>query len=236
MHSLHARNLGFYAGIFSFSMTAETQLFDREFRLRVSGRYHLIAPPGGEGSGRKWPLLIYLHGMGGADEVQATGPQVWQPHPEKFGCILCLPLSTDTRWPTDMVLGLIQHLIATQPVDLHRIYLTGVSIGGLATWELALRRPALFAAIVPLCGAGQPWNAYRIAHVPCWAFHGERDDIVPVKETEAMVKELVDSDGQPRLTILKDVGHSIAELVYRKEELWDWLFAQRNPRPDQGMT
>lgn len=214
-----------------------TQAFERDLRLKVQGEYHLRLPQNYPSEKPRWPLLIYLHGMGGQDEILSSkGPHNLMNSEGMEGFILCMPKCAEARWPTDMLLGLIQQLMADYRIDVARIYLTGVSIGGLATWELALRRPMLFAAIMPLCGAGQPWNAYKIAHVPCWVFHGRQDQIVPVAETEAMVKALQEDGSGVKATIFDDRGHEIAEDVYGNQALWQWMFAQKNPQPDSGIV
>lgn len=210
--------------------------FTHELRIKVGGEYHLRLPDNYESNLRQWPLLVYLHGMGGQDEIlNSKGPHnlIGRGHND---FILCMPKCSEARWETDVILGLIQQLISEHRIDLSRIYLTGVSIGGLATWELALRRPSLFAAIVPLCGAGQPWNAYKITRVPCWTFHGRHDEIVPVSETETMVASLKEDGGRPRTTILENCGHDIADEVYSDHALWQWVFAQTNPEPDWAIV
>lgn len=218
------------------NMSMLTRSFERDLRLKVQGEYHLRLPQDYESSPRRWPLLIYLHGMGGWDEIlSSNGPHNLMKRDGMEDFILCMPKCTEARWPTDMVLGLIQQLMADYRIDAARIYLTGVSIGGLATWELALRRPFLFAAIVPLCGAGQPWNAYKIAHVPCWVFHGRKDQIVPVAETEAMVRALQEDGSAVKVTLFEASGHEIREEVYGNQALWQWMFAQKNPQPDKGI-
>jgi predicted peptidase len=120
--------------------------FEHELRLKVGGEYHFRLPDNYDSDLRRWPLLIYLHGMGGQDEIlDSDGPHnLIERADDNF--ILCMPKCSEARWQADVILGLIQQLISEHRIDLSRLYLTGVSIGGLATWELALRRPSLFAA------------------------------------------------------------------------------------------
>jgi predicted peptidase len=143
--------------------------------------------------------------------------------------IVVSPTCAEMRWPIDQLLGLLDEVESSLPVDHDRICVTGLSIGGLATWELALRAPDRLAAIVPICGAGQPWNAFRISHLPCWAFHGADDEIVPVAETEAMIAAMRDGGGSPKLTVYPGVGHDAWSRAYRDAEMWQWLLAQRRP-------
>ena len=143
-----------------------------------------------------------------------------------FPCIIASPLCEDIRWNIDLIPALVEELSENHVIDPQRIYLTGISIGGMATWQAAIRFPSIFAAIIPICGAGDSWNAFRISHVPCWAFHGKQDEIVPVAETEKMISELSECGGTPRCTIYDDGSHDIWDRAYQNHELWDWLFSQ----------
>ena len=144
--------------------------FTYELRLQVEGEYFIQKPTAG--TAEPYPLLVFLHGMHHAGELfeLAAPPRIARD--EGLPLMVVSPVFAGLRWNVDVVLGLIEHVQNRQPIDPGRIYVSGVSIGGLATWELALRRPELPAAIVPICGAGQPWNAFRIAKLPTWAFHG----------------------------------------------------------------
>jgi predicted peptidase len=130
-----------------------------------------------------------------------------------------------------VVVALIDHLSSTLSVDRDRVYLTGCSMGGFHTWEYAVSYPDRFAAIVPLCGGCDPQLAKRLVNVPIWAFHGAKDDRVPL----AMGKEIVDAvkkcGGNVKFTIYPDAGHNIDDLTYRNEQLYEWLLAQRRGQP-----
>jgi pimeloyl-ACP methyl ester carboxylesterase len=86
--------------------------------------------------------------------------------------------------------ALLEHAARRHRIDPDRVYVTGLSMGGYGTWALAIAFPTRFAAIVPVCGGGEPERAYRIAHLPAWVFHGALDEIVPLSESEAMVAAL----------------------------------------------
>src|SRR5205823_8592635 len=91
------------------------------------------------------------------------------------------------HWNPRDVIALLDELIETEAVDIVRVYLTGMSMGGYGAWETAIAFPDRFAALAPVCGGGDPRQVARIKHLPVWAFHGERDDIVPVSATLEMV-------------------------------------------------
>ena len=121
----------------------------------------------------------------------------------------------------------------TLPVDPDRVYLTGESMGGYGTWEIAVRYPDRFAAIAPVCGVGEAWLASRLVNLPVWAFHGAQDDRVPLRGSQEMVEAVTKCGGRPKLTVYPDMGHMIGDFVYGNEELYRWLLAQRRRPPLQ---
>ena len=112
-------------------------------------------------------------------------------------------------------------------VDLTRVYAAGISMGGYGTWELICRRPEVFAAAIPVCGAGIPSMAGDIKDIAIWAFHGEADDTVPVSGTRDMENALKAVNGNVRATYFAGVGHNCWPNAYATEGLVDWLLLQR---------
>ena len=91
-------------------------------------------------------------------------------------------------WKPDQLIQLVDHLARHLRIDQRRVYVTGLSMGGYGTWWLAAAYPDRIAAIVPICGGGEPGNmAAQLARVPVWCFHGARDTVVPVSESKQMV-------------------------------------------------
>jgi dienelactone hydrolase len=93
----------------------------------------------------------------------------------------------DADWRPDSIAAFIEVVVSSYQIDRNRIYLIGYSMGGYGTWRTAARYPGLFAAIVPICGGGDPNDTKSIAHVPVWAFHGANDNVVPCDESERMI-------------------------------------------------
>jgi predicted peptidase len=117
-------------------------------------------------------------------------------------------------------------------VDINRVYLTGLSMGGYGTWDLGLRHPERFAAIVPICGGGELINvllangqkAQALKSLGVWAFHGAKDPIVPLDESQRMVNILKKKGGQDvRLTVYPEAGHDAWTETYNNPELYQWL-------------
>ena len=87
-------------------------------------------------------------------------------------------------------------------------------MGGDRTWSLAEAHPEKWAAIVPICGGGDPAAASKIKHVPCWCFHGDQDKAVPVTRSREMIEALKKAGGEPRYTELPHVGQIFWDPAY----------------------
>ena len=83
--------------------------------------------------------------------------------------------ATRKDWKPESLGKLLDEVTAKHRVDKDRIYVTGLSMGGYGTWKLAAAYPDRFAAIIPICGGGDPKTAEKIKHLPIWVFHGAKD-------------------------------------------------------------
>jgi predicted peptidase len=125
-----------------------------------------------------------------------------------------------------LVADLTDHL----PIDETRIYLTGSSMGGSGSWYMATTYPGVFAAVVPLCGGGDPKKVEPLKATPIWAFHGDQDQDVPIERSQSMVNAIQALGGEKvKLTTLVGEGHLIASGVYARPDLHQWMFEQRLP-------
>jgi acetyl esterase/lipase len=120
----------------------------------------------------------------------------------------------------------IEDIVRQYHIDPHRVYLTGLSMGGYGTWDLAVQYPGYYAAVAPLCGGGNPALAYRLRDLPVWAFHGALDATVPVVRTQEMIDAIRQAGGDPLMTIYPNLGHDVWTVTYANPSLYDWLFAQ----------
>ncbi|MDL2233925.1 MBL fold metallo-hydrolase, partial [Ruminococcaceae bacterium OttesenSCG-928-L11] len=142
--------------------------------------------------GETYPLVVYLHGAGerGSETriVLANSGGTTFATPEwqaKHPCYIFAPQCADEAWWTmDNYVTLITKALETLPmehaIDRNRIYITGLSMGGMGTWNLISKHPGLFAAAMPICGGGDPMEVRSAKEVPVWAFHAEDDPVVPV--------------------------------------------------------
>ena len=207
-------------------------------KVTIGYRYLLYRPAGSGRSTRRWPLILFLHGAGergdDLDVVKKHGPPKLAGSRRDFPFIVVSPqCPTGTWWSTQALQALLDHVTATLPVDPSRVYLTGLSMGGYGTWHLACECPERFAAIAPICGGGHPVLAGQLKNVPVWAFHGALDDVVPLRESQAMVEGVRKAGGKARLTVYPKAGHDSWSATYENPEFYKWLLAHRRqvPRP-----
>ena len=110
--------------------------------------------------------------------------------------------------------------MAKYAVDVDRIYLTGLSMGGYGTWRLATAYPERFAAIVPICSGGDPEKVGRLKDMPIWVFHGAKDTVVSPEQSEKMVDALKAVGGNVRFTLYPDAAHDSWTQTYDNPELY----------------
>lgn len=122
---------------------------------------------------------------------------------------------------------LLDTIVANNRVDKGRLYLTGLSRGGGAAWEMAVQYPKKFAALAVVCGmAPLPYASWLDKKTAIWVFHGEKDESIPVSESVDMVNRLKEMGYNVRFTKYPDVGHDAWIQAYNTEELYEWLMRQ----------
>jgi len=234
--------------------TPREQLFEAKVFRAAKGRsmpYRLFLPQGYSAQ-KRYPLVLFLHGGGGRgndNRKQIEGGNGYlvdalvSPETQaKHACIVVAPQSSHVGWvdydsitPTadlEMVVQLLQQLERTYRVDPDRRYVLGQSMGAFGTFAILTLQPDLFAAGIPICGGGVEAKAARIAQVPIWVFHGDHDEVVPVRRSREMVAALAEAGGKPRYTEYKGEGHLIWSKVVAEPGLLDWMFAQaRRTKP-----
>jgi len=180
---------------------------------------------------QRWPLLIYLHGIGERGETLAQVkrhgiPKILLQQPD-FPFIAVSPQCPDgTVWPQQIpaLTALLDDIVAIYAVDPARIYLTGNSMGGFGTWALATVHPERFAAIAPICGGGDPEQACALTDVPVWAFHGDADPVVDIAFSRQMVEALEACGADDvRFTVYEGVGHDAWTRTYESPTLYEWF-------------
>ncbi|MGB3715778.1 MAG: prolyl oligopeptidase family serine peptidase [Candidatus Promineifilaceae bacterium] len=192
----------------------------------------------GQDPDKKWPLILFLHGMGergdDLDLLRLYGPaKVAEKQPDlPFICLTPQCPEGDT-WIGQLKIlnSLLDEELSSYSVDLDRVYLTGFSMGGYGTWGLAMAYPQSFAAIAPICGGGMVQWVEILKDIPVWAFHGADDPTVPVEESQRMVDALRSAGGQAKFTVYPGVGHDSWTETYDNPELYEWFLRHRRKSP-----
>ena len=193
---------------------------------------YILALPDNFDENKKYPLIVMLHGAGsrGTDITPLyANPYFSETEVHNLEAVTFAPQCYTNTWFDifEELQSFIEFAIDHSYVDKERIYLMGASMGGYATWQMAMSRPELFAAIVPICGGGMYWNAERLKNMGVWAFHGEVDDVVFPEESRKMVDYVNMKGGKAKLTICEGVCHNSWLNAYRSAELFEWLFEHR---------
>jgi predicted peptidase len=180
------------------------------------------------------PLVMFLHGAGERGDnlnlVQKHGPPKLIEAGLEFPFILVSPQCPKDSWWTrelEPLKLLLDSLLKTYKVDKKRVYLTGLSMGGFGTFHLAGLYPKYFAALAPICGGGHGSFAENLKTIPTWAFHGDADEIVPVQESQRMIRAIKKAGGNAKLTTYKGVGHDSWTQTYDNPKFYEWLLSHK---------
>jgi len=234
---------------------AQTSLFSYNHYVNENGdtlNYRLLFPD--YNTMRKYPLVVFLHGSGecGNDNEAQLKWGVGKFADERLmiqypAFVLAPQCPSDMEWanydedetsrtltlkpspskPMELVISLIQQLMAEFPIDTSRIYITGLSMGGKGTYDAIQRYPNLFAAAVPVCGAGDTSRAASIAHISIWIFHGAEDPVIDPLYSIDMLSALIQAGAYPGFTQYPQVGHFSWLGAYTDPLMMSWLFGQR---------
>jgi len=206
-----------------------------QLKPKADYNYLLYLPKDYSEQTKSYPLVIYLHGgsQKGDDlnKLKSYGLPYLVDQGNEFDFIIVSPQCPDNKyWSSeDWFEPLYTKLLADYRVDVDRVYLTGISMGGYGTYIVAMDYPDKFAAIVPLCGGCNDSDTTRICHLkntPIWAFHGTADDKIPLSETERIVDALNKCEGNIKFTKLEGEGHGIEYLYEKCSHIYEWMLKQ----------
>jgi acetyl esterase/lipase len=246
----HIFFLGFVAllALPAFARHQDTGFLNRTLDLHgVEHRYQVYLPEEWNDH-QRWPVILFLHGSGergsdGMDQTQIGLPAAIRSHPERWPFVIVMPQVpfSHHHWTDPDMLQMAMDALNASIKEFHgdreRLYLTGLSLGGYGTWEIARNWPHTFAAIVPVCGgvfwsyAPARWEdvnlpaeyAHAIGRTPVWMFHGAIDPIVIPKQSELMYDALKANGGNVRLWEYAGVRHNAWDKAYSDPELPRWL-------------
>ncbi len=219
--------------------------------------YRLLYPAGFDPS-RKYPLVLFLHGAGErGNDNQAQlvhGSSLFLEKQAQFPAIVVFPQCPKDRYWSSVkidrsqpkykfeydykstketselsaVMDLLEDLRSKHKIDKNRIYIMGLSMGGMGTFEAITRHPRIFAAAIPICAGGDPSLVGSFAKkVPLWVFHGDEDAVVHVDYSREMVKAIEDAGGKVKYTEYPGINHNSWNNAFAEPELLPWLFSQK---------
>ncbi len=126
-----------------------------------------------------------------------------------------------------MVMDLLDKTLQQSYIKKDQVYLMGLSMGGMGTFELLYRKPDVFAAAVPICGAGVPKTVSAYAkNVPLWVFHGAQDNVVAPVQSVSMINALLEEGAYPKFTLYDFANHNSWDPAFSEPDLLPWLFSK----------
>ncbi len=249
----------FVAGFAAATAVARTETGFLNRTLRIGNktyRYQVYVPSEWNKS-RRWPVILFLHGAGERGEDGLLQTQVGiataiRMHKDRFPAIVVMPQCIRGSWwsADDMeaqALKALDQSVKEFKGDPNRVYLTGLSMGGYGTWDIAYKYPGKFAALVPICGGIRPPGkapasktgpmanpdadpyalvAQKVGKTPVWIFHGGADTTVPPAESRKMNEALKAAGATVKYTEYEGVGHNSWDRAYAEPEFMTWLLAQ----------
>ena len=212
---------------------------NKDGKVEAGYEYYVCLPKEFATKKTNWPLILALHGAGERGdniekikregllkEISGLNASLKK---EVFPGIVVAPqCPTDVKWWTmEDLKSLLDEISNILPVDKDRIYVTGMSMGGIGTWNMITTYPDYFAAAIPICGRGDPAKAEKIKDMPLWVFHGEKDTMLPLKRSQDMVAALKTCGSKVEFTIYPDTGHDSWTPTYSNPQIYEWLLGQK---------
>jgi len=222
--------------------------------------YRLLLPQGYQ-KGKKYPLVIFLHGAGerGNDnEKQLThGGALFikEENRKNYPAIVIFPqCSQRSYWsnvkiagsgsnrvfefanggtptfPMQLLIELMADLRSRYGIRQQQVYIMGLSMGGMGTFELVNRLPQTFAAAIPICGGASTATAPNLKGTKWWVFHGGKDDIVLPRYSEEMVAAMKKNKVHVKFTLFPEANHNSWDATFAEPGLLNWLFSQSRSR------
>lgn len=222
-----------------FQKPAITNLTSHDITITTCAHYSLFLPKDyGVDPSRQWPIILFLHGIG------ESGTNIWltakngpanfiKQHPDFPFIVISPQCPSGETWSDPVVLKILDEVQSKYATDTNRVYLTGLSMGGFGAWSLATAYPERFAAVAPVCGGGSVidmiLNNYckkvrDLRGLPFWVFHGAKDPVVNISESERMIDALKKNGCHDiKVTIYPKGKHDIWSETYANPELYDWF-------------
>lgn len=245
------------------TMSYNSEFIKKEFKDSLNRRMpYRMLQPGENIAGKKYPLVIFLHGYGerGDDnERQLTYGAKMFTNPsntDKYPAYVMFPQTRERSWVNikgeetfrpgaetlpisdseEVLMELINNVKEEYPIDANRVYLIGMSMGGIATYDLVCRYPDIFAAAIPICGAVNPDRLSAAKDVRFMIFHGENDEEVPLICGREAYKALNAAGAQVEYIEFAGVGHECWDDAFNYPTFMPWLFSQTRQYYDDSVA
>ena len=227
--------------IFVTAYSSNAQFFGKyknyEQHYHQSMRYGLFIPSDYDAK-KSYPLIVYLHGS--TDTVSRDIAYYHEDIQKKNPAFVITPKCTEPNqgwgntWhegytpATARTLNLVDSLVQHYNIDRNQLYIYGISMGGFGVFSILAKEPGKFAAGYAICGGSDTKAASKLLQTPLWIFHGEIDDIVPVRLSRDVYNEMIRLGGRKvKYTEYPGVKHNSWENALAEKDLNTWLFQQR---------
>ncbi|MBR6558432.1 MAG: dienelactone hydrolase family protein [Clostridia bacterium] len=214
--------------------TKMSKTITKDFELK----YLISTPDGFDKEKEKLPMIVFLHGAGERGDkctemLCHSIPKIFMsghaaPCPDLRVITLCPQCPQDMIWDPLLlfVKELIDEVAEEYNVDQDRISLTGLSMGGFGSFQLAALFPERFSALAVCCGGGMEWRAPRVVDMPIRLYHGIVDSVVPVERTISLEKALKSFGNTPETFLYEGVDHDVWDIAYEQTDCIEWLASQ----------
>jgi predicted peptidase len=193
--------------------------------------YRLFTPPKYDAA-KSYPLVLFLHGGAGRGRDNARHLTEGNGMLAKMFIgreVFVLAPQTETTHDPATIFRVVENVMKRHRIDPRRVYVVGQSLGGYGALDMIAARPEFFAGAVVIAAGDDGLSPARLARVPIWFFHGERDEMIDVAQPRRLVSNIRRAGGTVKYTEYKGEEHGLAWLVVRDKTIVPWLFAQNRP-------
>ncbi len=182
----------------------------------------------------KYPTILFLHGIGErGNDLQLLKqeglPKILDGNTSFPFIVISPQCPTSTEWyyTNENNIGAMERMlddaISRFPIDTNRIYITGLSMGGIGTWYFAINLPDRFAAMAPVAFRGDGWSPCPAKDIPVWGFHGALDSVIPLTSAQSIVNQFKNCGGSIEFTVYSDLSHDCWIRTYNNPDLYTWF-------------
>ena len=244
-------NLVIILFMISNSNAQNLNLYEKEIYIHGKDtlNYRILKPLNYD-SNKQYPVHLFLHGSGerGNNNVSQLvhGGKLFlkKENREQYNSWVIFPQASKSDWwghsepykfnynvkeskDMSLVIKLMDSFVERNDVDTNRVYVSGLSMGGMGTFVILNLRPEMFAAATPICGDGDPNSVKNYSKkVPIWIFHGSDDTVVSPKNSLKMAKAIIENGGSPKITFYENVDHGSWNNAFAEKDFLKWIHSK----------